>query len=107
MKWIIYNAEIVNQVTRQAVRQIRRAPVMNGDCVELAAERLGGTLLAVQTDVRKAESLRRLTELQAMLQGYDVAEWSAPAEWERDTVRSIARPRTTVRGLRYPRMAGK
>ena len=105
MNWIIYNAVLKNRVTQQDVRQIRRAPVMEGDCPEMAAERLGGTLLAVQKDVRKAESLRRLTELQAMLQGYEVAEWTPPAEWERETPRSMARPMVR-QGGRYPRLAG-
>ncbi|HZZ43845.1 MAG TPA: hypothetical protein VFE58_12985 [Tepidisphaeraceae bacterium] len=84
MKWIVYSAAMVNQVTRETTQQIRRAPMLNGDDAGLAAERLGGTLLSVQTDLRRAESLRRLTELQAFLAGHSVVEWSAPAEWSRE-----------------------
>jgi len=102
MQWIVYTAVIVNQVTRQAVQQVRRAPVTAGDTPELAAERLGGKLLATQNDVRKAEGLRRLTELQAILSGHDVAEWNPPAEWTRETPRSFARP---VKVTGYPRLA--
>jgi hypothetical protein len=104
MKWMVYSATIVNQITRQEAQQIRRAPVMDGDVAELAAERLGGELLGVQGDVRKAESMRRLTEMQAILAGYNVVEWTAPAEWCRETPRSVAVPRVGGVG-KYPRLA--
>lgn len=82
MKWIVYSAVLVNQVTRAMAKQVRRAPVPAGETPALAAARLGGTLLAVHSDAQRAEGLRRLTEMQAVLAGYDVVEWSAPAEWE-------------------------
>ena len=50
MKWIIYSAVMVNRVTRQDVRQIRRAPVADGDRVEL--------LRPLQADPKDARRLR-------------------------------------------------
>jgi hypothetical protein len=96
MKWIVYTAVIVNQVTRESVQQVRRAPIFPGTDPALAAERLGGTLLSVQPDVRRAENLRRLTELQAMIAGHPVAEWSPPAEWRRDTPFAFLKPQVAV-----------
>lgn len=96
MKWIVYTAVIVNQVTRQAVQQVRRAPIVPGADATLAAEVLGGTLLSIQPDVRRAENLRRLTELQAVMAGHAVAEWTPPAEWRRETPLAFPVPRVAV-----------
>jgi hypothetical protein len=104
MKWIVYSAVMTNQVTRQAVEQIRRAPITGTGEAALAAERLGGTLLSVQPDVRRAEGLRRLTELQASLAGRTVVEWCPPEEWQQETPRSFPVPRVFVTG-RFPRPA--
>ena len=102
MKWIVY-VTVLERFGHQ-VQQIRRAPAMDESDANLVAEQLGGRLLAVQRDVRKAESLRRLIELQSSLAGQDVAEWSAPDDWERETPRSLPKPKV-VNGKPYPRLA--
>ena len=104
MKWIVYSAAMTNQVTRQRAEQIRRAPIARGDNPALAAERLGGTLLSIQPDVRRAEGLRRITEFQASLAGRNVVEWTPPVEWQQETPRSFPTPRVFVTG-RFPRLA--
>jgi hypothetical protein len=101
MKWIVYTAVLVNQVTREATRQIRRAPIMMGDDPTMAADRLGGTLLAVQPDIRRAEGLRRLTEMQGFLAGHNIVEWTPPAEWCRETPLAFATPCPAL--TRHPR----
>src|SRR4051812_42270050 len=102
MKWIVY-VTVLERFGRQ-VQQIRRAPMLEASDAALVAEQLGGRLLAVQRDVRKAESLRRLIELQASLAGDDVAEWSAPEEWQQETPRSLPKPKV-INGHPYPRLA--
>jgi hypothetical protein len=102
MKWIVY-VTVLERFGRQ-VEQIRRAPILEESNGRLVAEQLGGKLLAIQRDVRKAESLRRLIELQRFAAGDDVAEWSAPEEWEQDTPRSLPKPKF-VHGYPYPRLA--
>ena|SRR5438309_1619493 len=102
MKWIVY-VTVLERFGRQ-VQQIRRAPMLDASDGSLVAEQLGGRLLAVQCDVRKAESLRRLIELQSSLAEHDVAEWSAPEAWGQETPRSLPRPKV-VNGHPYPRLA--
>lgn len=102
MKWIVY-VTVLERFGRD-VQQFRRAPMPVESNSHLYAEQLGGRLMGVQADVRKAEGLRRLIELQAILAGHEVAEWSAPDDWERETPRSLPKPRV-VGGRMYPRLA--
>jgi hypothetical protein len=67
-KWIIYVTNDGGACT------IEKGAIQVGQDAELIAKWRGGRLLGIQPNERKAESFRRLIELQAQLQGYPVLD---------------------------------
>jgi hypothetical protein len=71
-KWIVYATKPKSQ--DGGTCSIEKSPLRPNESAERAAQWRGGRLLGVQPNERKAESFRRLIELQAQLQGYPVVD---------------------------------
>jgi hypothetical protein len=69
-RWIIYSVRTTEKGVMTT--SIEKAPIRPSDNPHIVCQWRGVTLLGVQYGERKAETFRRLVELQGALQAFDV-----------------------------------